>query len=58
MFNLISTPSIDSCNCLTVKLLDELEDAVLHVKKSRRWHLVDPLTKAFIKAFNIRDRRC
>jgi len=31
-------------------LLDELKNIVLRVKRARRWFLVDPLTKAFVKA--------
>ncbi|MCS7367719.1 MAG: hypothetical protein NDF52_07565 [archaeon YNP-WB-062] len=31
-------------------LLGELKDVVLRVKRARKWFLVDPLTKAFIKA--------
>jgi hypothetical protein len=34
-------------------LLDELKSAVLRVKRARKWFLVDPLTKAFIKACTI-----
>jgi len=30
--------------------LDELRDAVLHVRRARKWFLVDPLTRAFVKA--------
>jgi hypothetical protein len=37
-------------NHLTVKLLDELRDAMLCVRKARKWFLVDPLTRAFVKA--------
>jgi hypothetical protein len=42
-----------SSECLAVKLLDELRDAVLHVRKARKWFLVDPLTRAFVKAYMI-----
>jgi len=31
-------------------LLDELRDAVLRVRRARRWFLVDPLTRAFVRA--------
>jgi hypothetical protein len=31
-------------------LLDELKNTVLRVKRARKWFLVDPLTKAFVKA--------
>jgi hypothetical protein len=43
-------PSKSSPDCLTIKLLDELRDAVLHVRRARKWFLVDPLTRAFVKA--------
>jgi hypothetical protein len=36
---------------LTARLLDELNNAVFCVRRSRRWYLVKPTTKAFIKAF-------
>jgi hypothetical protein len=36
---------------LTARLLDELNNAVFCVRRSRRWFLVKPTTKAFIKAF-------
>jgi len=39
-----------SSDCLAVKLLDELRDAVLRVKRARKWFLVNPLTRAFVKA--------
>jgi hypothetical protein len=35
---------------LTASLLDELNNAVFCVRRSRRWFLVKPTTKAFIKA--------
>ncbi len=35
---------------LTSALLDELKSIVLRVKRVRKWFLVDPLSKAFIKA--------
>jgi len=35
---------------LTFVLLKELKDIVLRVKRARKWFLVDPLSKAFIKA--------
>ena len=35
---------------LGVMLLDELRDAVLRVRRARRWFLVDPLTRAFVRA--------
>jgi len=38
---------------LTVRILDELKNVVLRVKRSRKWFQVNPLTKAFIKAFTI-----
>lgn len=38
---------------LNARILDELKDAVLRVRKSRRWFQVNPLTKAFIKAFMV-----
>ena len=37
-------------DCLAVKLLDELRDAMLRVKRARKWFLVDPLTRAFVRA--------
>jgi len=43
-------PSEYSPDCLAVKLLDELRDAVLRVKRARKWFLVNPLTRAFVKA--------
>ena len=39
-----------SSDCLAVKLLDELRDAVLRVKRARKWFLVNPLTRAFVRA--------
>jgi hypothetical protein len=42
-------PSKSSPDCLAIKLLDELRDAVLHVRRARKWFLVDPLTRAFVK---------
>jgi hypothetical protein len=36
---------------LTARLLDELNNAVFCVRRSRKWYLVKPTTKAFIKAF-------
>jgi hypothetical protein len=33
--------------------MDELKSAVLRVKRAKKWFLVDPLTKAFIKALMI-----
>jgi len=35
---------------LTASLLDELNGVVFCVRMSRRWYLVKPTTKAFIKA--------
>jgi len=35
---------------LGVMLLDELRGATLRVRRARRWFLVDPLTRAFVKA--------
>jgi hypothetical protein len=48
--------SLHSLSCgspsdgLAPKLLDELNDAVFCVRRSRKWFLVKPTTKAFIKA--------
>ena len=42
--------SESSPDCLAIKLLDELRDAVLRVRRARKWFLVDPLTRAFVKA--------
>jgi len=53
MSSLLSKPSRYSPEDLTARILDELKNAVLRVKKSRRWFQVNPLTKAFIKAFTI-----
>jgi len=53
MSSLLSKPSRYSSEDLTARILDELKNAVLRVKKSRRWFQVNPLTKAFIKAFTI-----
>ena len=50
MLEQLSRPSIDSPKDSALILLDELKDAVLHVKRARKWFLVDPLTKAFVKA--------
>jgi hypothetical protein len=51
---LMMSVSASSCGCpsdgLTASLLDELNDAVFCVKRSRKWYLVKPTTKAFIKA--------
>jgi|FaiFalFF_MnMetaG_3_1042247.scaffolds.fasta_scaffold13355_1 hypothetical protein len=53
-------PAMISLHCLSCgspsdglapKLLDELSDAVFCVRRSRKWFLVKPTTKAFIKAF-------
>jgi len=38
---------------LSAKILGELKNIILRVKKHRRWFQVNPLTKAFIKAFMI-----
>ena len=35
---------------LGVMLLDGLRDAMLRVRRVRKWFLVDPLTRAFVKA--------
>jgi hypothetical protein len=52
-------PAMISLHCLSCgstsdglapKLLDELSDAVFCVRRSRKWFLVKPTTKAFIKA--------
>jgi len=50
MFERPSHSSTGSFRDLGVMLLDELRGAVLRVRRARRWFLVDPLTKAFIKA--------
>ena len=50
MFSGSYAPSEYSSDCLAVKLLDELRDAVLRVKRARKWFLVNPLTRAFVKA--------
>ena len=50
MLEQLSRPSIDSPKDSALILLDELKDAVLRVKRARKWFLVDPLTKAFVKA--------
>ncbi len=42
---------IDDRSGVTRLLNDALVDAVRRVKRARRWYLVDPLTKAFIKAY-------
>ena len=47
-----ASPSLlSSQNILPQSLRSNLKKYVFRVKKLRRWHLVDPLTKAFIKAF-------
>jgi hypothetical protein len=50
---MITVPDL-SCghlyDSLVAKLLDELSDAVFCVRRSRKWFLVKPTTKAFIKA--------
>jgi len=50
MFERPSHSGTGSFRDLGVMLLDELRDAVLRVRKARRWFLVDPLTRAFVKA--------
>ncbi|MCF3653259.1 MAG: hypothetical protein L2C94_003740 [Aigarchaeota archaeon] len=50
MFERSSHSSTYSSGDLGVMLLDELRDAVLRVKRARRWFLVDPLTRAFVRA--------
>jgi len=50
MLEQLSRPSIDFPKDSALILLDELKDAVLRVKRARKWFLVDPLTKAFVKA--------
>ena len=50
MFTRPYGPSEHSSDCLAVKLLGELRDAVLRVKRARKWFLVDPLTRAFVRA--------
>jgi len=46
--------SAQSCghpsDLLTARLLDELSDSVLCVRRARKWFLVSPTTKAFIRA--------
>jgi len=53
MSNLLSKQCKYSPEGLTARILDELRNAVLRVRRSRRWFQVNPLTKAFIKAFTI-----
>ena len=53
MSEIISKPHNYSSEELSARILDELKDAFLRVRKSRRWFQVDPLTKAFIKAFMV-----
>jgi hypothetical protein len=52
---LMMSVSTSSCerpsDGLTARLLDELNNAVFCVRRSRKWYLVKPTTKAFIKAF-------
>jgi hypothetical protein len=50
MFELSSQLNVDPSKDLAFELLDELRNAVLRVKRARKWFLVDPLTKAFIRA--------
>jgi hypothetical protein len=50
MFEKPSYSSMDSCKDLNVMLLDELRRVMLRVRRARMWFLVDPLTRAFIKA--------
>lgn len=44
-------------NILGQCLASSLKNYVLRVKKLKRWYLVDPLTKAFIKGFMIMKLR-
>jgi hypothetical protein len=50
MLEQLSRLSVGSFKDSASILLGELKDVVLRVKKARKWFLVDPLTKAFIKA--------
>jgi hypothetical protein len=50
MFNEPCSLDRGSPTHLTARLLDELRDAMLCVRKARKWFLVDPLTRAFVKA--------
>jgi hypothetical protein len=53
MSDMLSKPCRYSSKDLTAKILDKLKDAVLRVKKFRKWFQVNPLTKAFLKALTI-----
>jgi len=50
MFERSSHSGMHPSGDLGVMLLDELRDAVLRVRRARRWFLVDPLTRAFVRA--------
>jgi len=50
MFDSSSRLNKDPPRDPTLILLEELKNTVLHVKRVRKWFLVNPLTKAFIKA--------
>jgi hypothetical protein len=50
MLEQLSRLSVGSFKDSASILLGELKDVVLRVKRARKWFLVDPLTKAFIKA--------
>ena len=50
MLEQLSRLSVGSFKDFASILLGELKDVVLRVKRARKWFLVDPLTKAFIKA--------
>ena len=53
MSDMHSKPCRYSPRELSAKVLGELKNAILRVKKQRRWFQVSPLTKAFIKAFTV-----
>ena len=50
MFSSPHTLNKHPSNCLAVKLLNELKNAMLRVRRARKWFLVDPLTRAFVRA--------
>ena len=52
--NAFSTLSTDDSEMDVSRLIGSaLVEAVRRVKRARRWHLVDPLSKAFIRAYLI-----
>jgi hypothetical protein len=51
MISVASPFDVRSSEGLAARFMGELSDAVFRIRRSRKWFLVRPTTKAFIKAF-------